>query len=96
MFYNHVVKRNIPELAGVDYFGHTGNSGDAVAMGASISGALVWNYRSGNHPLSAVRLGWLGPSVCKVDIDKCFVQQLVFTPHLSGRFHNNNIWLSKG
>jgi len=30
------VRRHIPELAGVDYFGHTGNQGDALDWGAAL------------------------------------------------------------
>jgi len=31
-----MVKRHIPELAGVDYFGHAGNEGDAVSWGEAL------------------------------------------------------------
>lgn len=36
-----MVKRHIPELAGVDYFGHTGNQGDAVAWGKTLGAAVA-------------------------------------------------------
>jgi len=36
-----MVKRHIPELAGVDYFGHTGNQGDAVAWGEALGAAVA-------------------------------------------------------
>jgi len=36
-----MVKRHIPELAGVDYFGHTGNRGDAVAWGETLGAAVA-------------------------------------------------------
>jgi fumarate reductase flavoprotein subunit len=36
-----MVKRHIPELAGVDYFGHTGNQGDGVAWGEALGAAVA-------------------------------------------------------
>jgi fumarate reductase flavoprotein subunit len=36
-----MVKRHIPELAGVDYFGHTGNQGDAVTWGEALGAAVA-------------------------------------------------------
>ncbi len=36
-----MVRRHIPELAGVDYFGHTGNSGDAVVWGEALGAAVA-------------------------------------------------------
>jgi len=36
-----MVRRHIPELAGVDYFGHTGNQGDAVAWGEALGAAVA-------------------------------------------------------
>ena len=36
-----MVKRHIPELAGVDYFGHAGNRGDAVMWGEALGAAVA-------------------------------------------------------
>jgi fumarate reductase flavoprotein subunit len=36
-----MVKRHIPELAGVDYFGHTGNQGDAVVWGEALGAGVA-------------------------------------------------------
>lgn len=36
-----MVRRHIPELAGVDYFGHTGNGGDAVVWGEALGAAVA-------------------------------------------------------
>jgi fumarate reductase flavoprotein subunit len=36
-----LVARHIPELAGVDYFGHAGNRGDAVEWGAALGAKLA-------------------------------------------------------
>jgi len=36
-----MVKRHIPELAGVDFFGHTGNRGDAVIWGEALGAAVA-------------------------------------------------------
>ena len=36
-----MVKRHIPELAGVDYFGHTGNGGDAAVWGEALGAAVA-------------------------------------------------------
>lgn len=35
------VRRHIPELAGVEYFGHTGNQGDAVVWGETLGAAVA-------------------------------------------------------
>ena len=36
-----MVKRHIPELSGVDYFGHTGNGGDAAVWGEALGAAVA-------------------------------------------------------
>lgn len=36
-----MVKRHIPELAGVDFFGHVGNRGDAVMWGEALGAAVA-------------------------------------------------------
>lgn len=36
-----MVRRHIPELAGVDYFGHIGNQGEAVAWGEALGAAVA-------------------------------------------------------
>lgn len=36
-----MVKRHIPELAGVDFFGHVGNRGDAVMWGQALGAAVA-------------------------------------------------------
>ena len=36
-----MVKRHIPELAGVDFFGHVGNRGDAVIWGEALGAAVA-------------------------------------------------------